>query len=127
MLRDWIKNVKNNIFYAIIFVFAFVLIPNNTFAATLNIFPSKINTSTGQIFSVKVNVDTENKAINNAESVINYPTDLLEVVSVSKSPSIFSIWITEPSYSSGQIKFNGGIASPGFTGRVTWFCYPNRK
>jgi hypothetical protein len=116
MLRDWIKNVKNNIFYAIIFVFAFVLIPNNTFAATLNIFPSKINTSTGQIFSVKVNVDTENKAINNAESVINYPTDLLEVVSVSKSPSIFSIWITEPSYSSGQIKFNGGIASPGFTG-----------
>jgi len=57
-------------------------------------------------------------AINNADAKIVFPADLLEVVSISKGDSIFSLWVEEPTYSniSGIITFNGGIPAPGFTG-----------
>jgi len=87
-------------------------------AATLSFSPSGASVSVGNIVSVKVVVDTSGEAINNAEAIIQFPSDLLEVVSVSKSSSVFSLWVEEPifSNSSGTVKFNGGVANPGFNG-----------
>lgn len=87
-------------------------------AATLYFSPSSGNFSVGDILNVGVMVNTQSKAINNADAVINFPSSLLEVVSVSKSGSIFSLWVEEPAFSNsaGTITFNGGLPTPGFNG-----------
>jgi len=43
---------------------------------------------------------------------------MLEVLSIAKTSSIFSLWVEEPSFSNytGKITFNGGAPTPGFTG-----------
>ena len=65
-----------------------------------------------------VEVDTLGKAINNVESIIQFPSDLLEVISLDSNSSIFSIWAEQPNFSNnaGRITFNGGIPNPGFQG-----------
>ncbi len=87
-------------------------------AATLNFSPSSGNFSVGNIFTVNVLVNTESVAINNAEAVVNFPSGLLEIVSLSKSGSIFSLWVEEPTFSNsvGTLSFNGGAPTPGFNG-----------
>lgn len=92
--------------------------PSQLFAATLSLTPSSATVSVGNITTLKVSVGTSGKYINNAEGSIQFPTDLLEVVSLSKSSSVFSLWVEEPSYSNntGKIVFNGGVANPGFNG-----------
>ncbi|KKS24825.1 MAG: hypothetical protein A2736_02695 [Candidatus Yanofskybacteria bacterium RIFCSPHIGHO2_01_FULL_41_27] len=90
----------------------------NVQAATSYFSPSSGNFSVGNIFTVNVLVNTGGVAINNAEAVINFPSDLLEIVSVGKSGSIFSLWVEEPNFSNsaGVLSFNGGLPTPGFTG-----------
>ena len=58
------------------------------------------------------------KSINNGEATIQFPVDMLEVVSVTKGSSIFTLWVEEPKFSNttGKISFNGGVPTPGFTG-----------
>lgn len=107
-------------FKAFIFIFAllFFVFPQTSDAATLSILPNTASVNVGNIVSVKVVVNTEGQYINNGEAVIQFPADLLEVVSISKSPSIFSLWVEEPNFSNslGRISFNGGVANPGFNG-----------
>jgi hypothetical protein len=88
------------------------------FAATLYFNPSSGNFTVGNILTTSVLVNTQGESINNSDAVINFPTDLLEVVSVSKSGSIFSLWVEEPAFSNsaGTISFNGGLPTPGFNG-----------
>jgi hypothetical protein len=80
--------------------------------------PSAGSFEVGNIFTVDVLVNTEGVAINNVESVINFPADLLEIVSINKSSSIFSLWVEEPKYSNvtGILSFNGGLPTPGYNG-----------
>ena len=87
-------------------------------AAMLHFFPSSGNQTAGNILNVSVLVNTQGKAINNAEAAIRFPTALLEVVSISKSGSIFTLFVEEPTFSNsaGTISFNGGLPTPGFTG-----------
>ncbi len=87
-------------------------------AATIYFSPSSGNFTVGNIFTVNVLVNTENADINNAEATINFPSGLLEIVSISKSGSIFSLWVEEPTFSNsvGALSFNGGLPAPGFTG-----------
>ncbi|OGZ31581.1 MAG: hypothetical protein A2931_04310 [Candidatus Niyogibacteria bacterium RIFCSPLOWO2_01_FULL_45_48] len=91
---------------------------NTAQAATLYFSPSSGNFSVGDLLNTGVLVNTQNKAINNADSVINFPAALLEVVSLTKSGSIFSLWVEEPAFSNGAgtISFNGGLPTPGFNG-----------
>lgn len=106
-----------------IFIFIFLLVASFAFygrvnAAVLNIKPPQSEVTVGNIVNVQVTVDTLGKVINNAESVIRFPTDLLEVVSIDKTASIFSLWVENPSFSNGagQVTFNGGVPNPGFSG-----------
>ena len=87
-------------------------------AAVLRMKPSQAEVTVGNIVRVQVTVDTSGKVINNAESVIQFPTDLLEVVSIDNTSSIFSLWVENPSFSNGvgQATFNGGVPNPGFQG-----------
>lgn len=103
------------------FVFAFcafVLTAGTAHAATIYFSPSSGNFAVDNILNASVLVNTQGTAINNADAVINFPTALLEVISVNKSGSIFPLWVEEPSFSNsaGTISFNGGAPTPGFSG-----------
>jgi len=109
---------KKIILFLTIFIVAGLLFSHKTQAASFFITPSSQSVNTGSSFSLVVKINTESKYINNAEGIISYPSDLVEVVSISKANSIFNLWVTEPvnSATSGTISFNGGVKNPGFVG-----------
>lgn len=113
------KNKELHIFkLTILFSLFFFFGINIVSAATLNFSPSSGNFTVGNIFTVNILVNTQGAPVNNAEVVVNFPKDLLEVVSTSKSGSIFSLWVEEPTFSnnSGTLSFNGGVPTPGYNG-----------
>lgn len=87
-------------------------------AATLLMSPSSSHVKVNNLFTVKILVNTQGKAVNNIESSLNFPNDLVEVVSVDSKSSLFTLWVEQPHFSnsSGVVSFNGGITNPGFTG-----------
>lgn len=109
--------MKNKIL--IVFLALYFFVPYETHAATLSISPSASNVFVGNTFIVKINVNTLSKSINNAEGIIQFPADMLEVLSMNKISSIFYLWVEEPSFSNstGKITFNGGVPDPGFVGQ----------
>ena len=118
MINNFLKEFNKKYIIVIFTIFIYFFIPYLANAASLSLSPSSNKVSEGNIFTIKVNVDTRDKYINNTDAIIQFPTDLLEVVSVSKSSSIFSLWVEEPSFSNitGRVTFNGGAATPGFIG-----------
>ncbi len=113
------KNILIFKFLFCVFSFAFLVFSANVaYAATLYFSPSSGNFSVGDLLNTGVLVNTQSKSINNADAVINFPSALLEVVSVTKSGSVFSLWVEEPAFSNGAgtISFNGGLPTPGFNG-----------
>ena len=100
------------IFCAAIFLFAGL----KARAATLTISPSSGSYQNGKTFFASVFVSSASEAMNAASGIISYPADKLEVLSVSKSGSIFSLWAQEPSYGSGQVEFAGIVLNPGYKG-----------
>lgn len=120
---------KRVIYFLGLAIFSLFALPVE--AATLYFRPSQTSVSAGNIVNVEVLVNTDNKWINNAESIIQYPSDLLEVVSIDKT-SIFSLWVQEPNYSNniGQVSFNGGVPNPGYkgvAGKVASIVFRSKK
>lgn len=110
--------LRNSIFVSLFLLTASFALPISVEAAVLRMRPPQSEVTVGNIVNLQVTVDTAGKIINNAESVIQFPTDLLEVVSIDKSSSIFSLWVENPSFSNaaGQATFNGGVPNPGYQG-----------
>ncbi|MBZ9569746.1 hypothetical protein KJA16_02385 [Patescibacteria group bacterium] len=79
-------------------------------SASLYLSPPTGTYRVGDIFAVAVTVDSEGEAINVAEGTLIFDPDELNVVSISKSDSIFTLWTTEPIFSNsdGTINFGGG-------------------
>lgn len=77
--------------------------------ATLYLLPSTGNYTIGGIFSVEVRVSA-GIPINAAEGSLVFNTEELNVVSISKSGTVFTLWTTEPTFSNsaGTIEFAGG-------------------
>ena len=109
--------LRNKKYILIFSLFFFLSSFGRADAATLYLQPSQTQVSVGNIVSLQVLVNTSGQTINNAESIIQYPTDLLEIISLDKT-SIFSLWVEEPNFSNttGQISFNGGVPNPGYQG-----------
>lgn len=123
--------MENNLFYhktrrhhaakivitvAGVLVFLFGRSPTTSGAATtLTFSPSSSTVTVGATFSVRALVNA-GQAINAAEATISFPNDLLQVTSLSRASSIFSLWAVDPAYSNsaGTITFSGGLPSPGF-------------
>lgn len=104
---------------ALFIVAALALItPTAVFAATMSLAPGSQTIPAGNTATVRVAVNAGGTAINNAEAVLDFPNDILQVVSVSKSSSIFTLWVEDPAYSNGAgtISFNGGLPTPGYLG-----------
>lgn len=114
------KNNKNIFIYFTFFIlfFYFLFSSSIVFAANLYFYPSSGTYQVGENFQVKVYVSSPDQAMNAASGLINFDTSKLEVVSISKTGSIFSLWVEEPNFSniSGSINFSGVVFNPGFTG-----------
>ena len=96
----------------------FFLFPVFAYANTLGMSPNVGVYTTGKTFPVSVYVTSTSDSVNAISSTITFPVDKLQVVSVSKSSSVLSLWVTEPTYSnnSGTISFEGVVPNPGFQG-----------
>lgn len=86
--------------------------------ASLNLSPSSKTVEVDETFSVVVTVSTGGQYINAAEATLSFSKDILDVQSVSKSGSRFTLWAVEPRYSNGNgtVTFSGGKPSPGYKG-----------
>ena len=110
------KKIKFLLYLA--FVAFFVALPATVSAANLYFSPSSGSRAVGVTFSVSVYVSSANQAMNAASGVVSYPADKLTVTSLSKTGSIFTLWVQEPlfSNSAGIVNFEGIALNPGFTG-----------
>jgi hypothetical protein len=98
-------------------LFAWCILPHTTMAATLRLTPGTGVYTTGGSFTVSVIVDSTGKSINAAEGTLSFDPDQLTVTSASRGNSIFSLWVTEPSFSNsaGTVSFSGGSPA-GYSG-----------
>jgi len=87
-------------------------------AAILLLTPVEGRFYVGDTINVSLLVNTLGQPINVVDGKITFPSDKLQVTSISKENSIVSLWIQDPIASSSQdsISFSGGLPSPGFTG-----------
>lgn len=101
-----------------LFIGLLFLLPSSAGAATLNLSPVQASVGTGAIFTETVFVSTTDQAMNAISGTISFPTDLLQVVSVSKSNSVLSLWVQDPTFSNtnGTISFSGIVPNPGYIG-----------
>jgi len=102
---------------ALIFLF-FSVLPAVASAATLYFSPSSGSYAAGSVVTANIYVSSVDQAMNAASGVISFPSDKLEVTSLSKTGSIFSLWVQEPSFSNsaGTVNFEGIALNPGFIG-----------
>lgn len=95
-----------------------VLLSNTAFAATLSFTPASGTHEKNKTFSVSVSVGSLDKSMNAASGTVTFPTDKLQVVSISKAGTIVDFWAQEPSFSNtaGNVKFEGVVLPPGYQG-----------
>ncbi len=95
-----------------------IVIPKNSEAASLFISPSTGTHLVGEVFPVSINVASVEQAMNAASGTLSFSADKLEVVSISKTGSIVSLWVEDPRFdnSLGEINFEGIVLNPGFAG-----------
>lgn len=93
-----------------ILFFSYSLFISPINAATLKAFPSTGVYTVGSPFSVSVVLNTAGKSVNAADGQLSFNPRELQVVSVSRSSSIFNLWTQEPTFSNsaGTISFGGG-------------------
>ena len=114
------KSLRVATYFLILFASLFIYSITTANAATLYFSPASGKFGIEDTFTVNVFVNTQDEAINNAEAVINFPPGLLSAVSASQSNSIFSLWVQPVAISNGDgsITFNGGVPTPGYTGKA---------
>ena len=115
--------VKEKTFFALlkktilgVLFFGSFFVATNTLAATLYFSPSSGAKQVGKTFTVSVYVSSADQVMNAASGEIDVDSDKLEVVSISKSGSLFSLWAQEPSFSADTVRFEGIVLNPGYKG-----------
>ncbi len=97
-------------------LFIFFSFATSALAADLVITPTSGSYSVGQNFVVSIKVSSPDQSANAFSGEVSYPVDKLKVQSISKTNSIINFWATEPSVSSGVVKYEGVSVNPGYTG-----------
>lgn len=112
-----------SLFYKTFFcitLLGFFVAPSFLFADTLSFSPATGSYTSGRTFPVTVFVSSPSQAINALSGEISFPPDKLQLVSISKTGSILTLWVQEPTFSNtaGTVSFAGVVPNPGFTGSV---------
>ncbi|OGE76644.1 MAG: hypothetical protein A3K05_00085 [Candidatus Doudnabacteria bacterium RIFCSPHIGHO2_01_48_18] len=93
-----------------------VFLPRPAQAASLYFSPASGSFSVGATFNVTVRTDTQGAAVNTTEANIAYPSESLELVRVTASPTFYLQTPGSPARGNGTAYFGGGLPSPGYTG-----------
>lgn len=98
--------------------FFFFFSNNSAIAATLGIDAGTVSLSPGETTTLRVLMNTQGVAVNNAEAKLAFPNDIIEVISINKNNSVMTLWVEDPSFSNsaGIVTFNGGVPTPGYIG-----------
>lgn len=101
-----------------LFVLSGFFLAGRVSADTIFFSPSQANYSVGKTFSVQVLVSSPAVSVNAVSGTISFPPEKIQVVSISKTDSIVSLWVQDPSFSNAQgtVNFEGVILNPGFKG-----------
>lgn len=102
------NRTKNIIFFLV--VVAPIVFAGAAHAATLSFMSGVTNASIGDTIDVSVRIDSQGQTVNAAQGTVQYPSSILQVVTVNHSNSVFNIWAQEPTVntSTGEISFLGG-------------------
>ncbi len=93
-----------------------LLIASPVFGAEVFFDTPSRDISTGEIFSVKVILDTRDVSVNAVEGSIVFPQDLLEVKDTAEENSVINFWVEKPHVTEPGILTFSGIAPGGFSG-----------
>lgn len=79
-------------------------------AASMYLAPQTKTPGAGDTITVDLVINSDGQSINAAQATVSFPTDILEIVSVDTSGSIFNFWVEEPHFSNenGTLRFVGG-------------------
>lgn len=96
----------------------FSFLPNFALAASLYLSPSSGSYSVDRTFNVNINVSSSDQSLNAVQGTLIFPPEQLSVIGVSKTGSIISLWVQDPTFnnSTGRITFEGIVLNPGFIG-----------
>jgi hypothetical protein len=99
--------------WRVVMILAIFSLPVFTHAATLRLSPETGVYTVGKNIPVSVLINTEGKSVNASDGQISFNPRELQVVSVSRTNSIYNLWTEEPTYSNtaGTISFGGGSPS----------------
>ena len=111
--------IERKIFLAV-FGLGLLAFPSFTGAQTASFYlsPAQGTYYVGDTFFVRLLANIDGLSVNASQAKIYYPTDKLEITNISKSNSIFTLWVEEPQFSSktGVFTFAGGLPNPGYMG-----------
>lgn len=99
--------------------------------ATFSITPASGEFGVNRTVAATIYLHSGGNLINAAEATLNFPSEFLRAVSISKSNSIFSFWAVEPSFDNNQgiISFGGGTPASfsGSSGVVLTITFSVKK
>ena len=97
----------------------FLCTPIATYAATLSVSPTTGTYAVGSTITARVVVGSGGVSVNAVSGALTFPADKLTLTSVSKSGSVVTLWVQEPTYSnaSGTASFEGVMLN-GYTGNA---------
>ncbi len=126
------KNLKQILnFFGILFLLSFLLFDFKAEASTLYFEPETAQYHFGEVFILKIMLDTRREdinaieLINAAEIKLKFPPEKLQAIDVSKANSILILWPEEPKISNqnGEISFVAGVPN-GFSGKGVILSIP---
>ncbi|MDO8583867.1 MAG: hypothetical protein Q7R83_01680 [bacterium] len=117
-LAESLRKIPYLFFGTVCMIFGLGMFAGNAQAASLYLSPASGTYTIRQNFTVNVNVASADQAMNALSGTVSFPTDRLQVASISKGGSIMSLWVAEPSFSNsaGTISFEGVVLNPGYKG-----------
>lgn len=121
LINTCVKPISTKLMFILVFISLILVLFGGlrvASAATLYFSPNSGSYAVNDTISLNVYVSSADQAMNAASGVVSFPRDKLQIVSLSKSGSIFSLWVSEPSFSNsdGTVNFEGITLNPGFTG-----------
>lgn len=86
--------------------------------ASLYFSPDNGSYVVGDSFTIEVDVSSLDEAMNSVSGEINFPTDIINIDSITKTGLIFNLWAQDPAFSNttGKITFAAVKFNPGYTG-----------
>jgi len=111
------KYYVKTIIYSILTLVVFLTTPVYAGNSSLFLGKSQSTVGEGSNITIDVKVKSPDEPINAVSGSLSFPSDLLQIVSISRDDSILNIWTHDPNISRNKISFEGVILNPGYIGQ----------